>query len=522
MNQKTSLKIQDNIMYDLPSSLVVFLVALPLCLGIALASGAPLYAGIITGVIGGVLVASLSGSALSVSGPAAGLTTIVLAAITTLGSFEAFLTAIVLAGIIQLVLGFLKAGAIGNFFPDSVIKGMLAAIGLILVLKQIPHALGYDEDFEGDQSFTQADGENTFTEIFSAIQHIDTGAFLIAAVSLVILILWDRPFLRRFRFFQYFPGALLVVIVGILMNEMYGAYFPELAISGNHLVSLPVASSLDDFFGNFTLPDFSILKNPQVYISAFTIAIVASLETLLSIDAADKLDPYKRITDLNRELKAQGIGNLAAGLIGGLPLTAVIVRSSANVTAGARTKMSAIIHGIWLMLTVLIIPDVLNLIPLACLAAVLLMVGYKLCKPSLFKQAYKKGAAQFVPFVITILAILFTDLLVGIIIGIIVGLFFVLKSNYQRSIFTVNSNGNYLIRLRKDVTFLNKALLKQSLKEIPDGSYVIIDGTRSVFIDNDIIETINDFEQTAGNRNIRVELKKSVKAPHPMFKDYVI
>ena len=280
MNQKTSLKIQDNIMYDLPSSLVVFLVALPLCLGIALASGAPLYAGIITGVIGGVLVASLSGSALSVSGPAAGLTTIVLAAITTLGSFEAFLTAIVLAGIIQLVLGFLKAGAIGNFFPDSVIKGMLAAIGLILVLKQIPHALGYDEDFEGDQSFTQADGENTFTEIFSAIQHIDTGAFLIAAVSLVILILWDRPFLRRFRFFQYFPGALLVVIVGILMNEMYGAYFPELAISGNHLVSLPVASSLDDFFGNFTLPDFSILKNPQVYISAFTIAIVASLETL--------------------------------------------------------------------------------------------------------------------------------------------------------------------------------------------------------------------------------------------------
>lgn len=522
MTQKTSLKITDNIVYDLPASLVVFLVALPLCLGIALASGAPLYSGIITGIVGGVLVASLSGSALSVSGPAAGLTTIVLAAIASLGSFEAFLVAVLLAGILQLILGFLKAGAIGNFFPDSVIKGMLAAIGLILILKQIPHALGYDEDFEGDTSFAQSDGHNTFTEILAAFQNINTGAFIIAIVSVAILILWDRPFLKRMKFFQYFPGALMVVILGILINEYFKANLPELAIGGNHLVSLPAPRNFTEFLGNFTLPDYSILKSPQVYISAFTIAIVASLETLLSIDAADKLDPYKRITDLNRELKAQGLGNLISGLIGGLPMTAVIVRSSANVTAGARTKLSAIMHGTWLLLTAILIPNVLNMIPLSCLAAVLLLVGYKLCKPSLFKEAYRKGKQQFFPFVITITAILFTDLLVGIIIGIIVGLFFVLRSNYQRSIFTVHSNSNYLIRLRKDVTFLNKALLKQSLKEIPDHSYVIIDGTRSIFIDNDIIETINDFQQSAGNRNIRVELKKSVKAPHPMFKDYVI
>jgi MFS superfamily sulfate permease-like transporter len=522
MSVKTSLHIKDNIWYDLPSSLVVFLVALPLCLGIALASGAPLYSGVISGIIGGIVVASLSGSALSVSGPAAGLTTIVLAAIASLGSFEAFLVAIIMAGMLQLALGYLNAGGIGNFFPDSVIKGMLAAIGLILILKQIPHALGYDADFEGDTSFVQQDGQNTFTEILYAFQNINTGAFIIALVSIAILIVWDRPYVKKFKFFQYFPGPLMVVIYGILMNEYFKANIPDLAIGGDHLVNLPAASNFAEFLGNFKSPDFSILSNPQVYISAITIAIVASLETLLSIDAADKLDPYKRITDLNRELKAQGIGNIAAGLIGGLPMTAVIVRSSANVTAGARTKLSAIAHGAWLLLTALLIPGILNLIPLSCLAAVLLLVGYKLCKPTLFRSAYKKGMAQFLPFVITIIAILFTDLLVGIIIGIIVGLFFVLKSNYQKSIFTVNSNGNYLIRLRKDVTFLNKALLKESLKDIPDNSYVIIDGTRSVFIDNDIIETINDFEQSAGNRNIIVELKKSVKAPHPMFKDYVI
>ncbi len=522
MIDKTSLKIKDNIWYDIPSSLVVFLVALPLCLGIALASGAPLFAGIITGIVGGVVVASLSGSSLSVSGPAAGLTTIVLAAITTLGSFDAFLVAIILASLMQLALGFFKAGAIGNFFPDSVIKGMLAAIGLILILKQIPHALGYDEDFEGDTAFVQQDGHNTFTEILAAFQNINAGAFIIAIISMAILILWERPFLKKFKFFQFFPGPLLVVIVGILMNEYYKLNFAHLVIGGDHLVSLPTSSTMNQFLGNFTLPDFSILSNPQVYITAVTIGIVASLETLLSIDAADKLDPYKRITDLNRELKAQGVGNLICGLIGGLPMTAVIVRSSANVTAGARTKMSAIVHGLWLLLTVLLIPGVLNLIPLASLAAVLLMVGYKLCKPSLFKEAYKKGKQQLFPFVITIVAIVLTDLLIGIIIGIVVGLFFVLKSNYQQSIFSVNSNGNYLIRLRKDVTFLNKAVIKKSLKEIPDNSFVIIDGTRSVFIDNDIIETINDFQKSATNRNITVELKKSVKAPHPMFKDYVI
>ena len=507
-----------NLKYDLPASVVVFLVALPLCLGIALASGAPLFSGIIAGVVGGIVVGSASGSALSVSGPAAGLTTIVLASITKMGSFEAFLTAVFLAGLIQLTLGFLKAGAIGNYFPSSVIKGMLTAIGIILILKQLPHAIGYDKDFEGDESFIQRDGENTFTELLNALSFVNFGAVIIFAVSLLILILWEKPAIKNNKFSTLLPAPLLVVLVGVLMNIWFLGSFPGLAIEKEHLVSLPVADNLAMFFGQFKFPDFSLILAKDTWIIAFTIAIVASLESLLSIDAVDKLDPFKRTSPLNRELRAQGLANTVSGLIGGLPVTAVIVRSSANVAAGARTRLSAIVHGSLLLLTAFFIPTLLNMIPLASLAAILLMVGYKLAKPSLIMSMYHKGKDQFIPFAVTIIAILLTDLLVGITIGILVGLFFVLKTNFHRALFSVNEEGNYLIRLTKDVSFLNKALLRQTFKEIPDGSRVIIDGGRSIFIDQDILETINDFRESAPNRDISVELKQSVTAQNPIFK----
>ncbi|HEX6226908.1 MAG TPA: SulP family inorganic anion transporter [Chryseolinea sp.] len=507
-----------NFNHDLPASIVVFLVALPLCLGVALASGAPLFAGIIAGVVGGIVVGSISGSALSVSGPAAGLTTIVLSSITTMGSFEAFLTTVVLAGIIQFILGVFKAGTIGNYFPSSVIKGMLAAIGLILILKQIPHAIGYDKDFEGDESFIQADGQNTFTEIVHAFGYINFGAVIVFAFSMLILIMWERPAIKNHKFSTLLPAPLFVVATGLLLNIIFLNAFPALAIEQEHLVSLPVAESLGSFINQFELPDFSVIGKKETWTIAFTIAIVASLESLLSIDAVDKLDPFKRTSPLSRELKAQGIANAVSGLIGGLPVTAVIVRSSANVAAGARTRTSAVTHGLLLLLTALFIPTFLNKIPLASLAAILLMVGYKLAKPSLIRNMYLKGKDQFIPFAVTIIAILLTDLLIGITIGILVGLFFVLKTNFHRALFSVNENGNYLIRLTKDVSFLNKALLRQTFKEIPDGANVIIDGARSAFIDQDILETINDFRESASNRDISVELKQTVTAYNPFFR----
>ena len=507
-----------NFNHDLPASIVVFLVALPLCLGVALASGAPLFAGIIAGVVGGVVVGSVSGSALSVSGPAAGLTTIVLSSIATMGSFDACLTTVFLAGVIQFVLGVVKAGTIGNYFPSSVIKGMLAAIGIILVLKQIPHAIGYDKDFEGDEGFLQADGENTFTEIVNALGYVNFGAVIIFGVSLMILMVWEKPFIKNHKFSTLLPAPLFVVLTGILLNILFTNSFATLSIHEDNLVSLPVSDNLASFVNQFELPDFSAIQRKETWIIAFTIAIVASLESLLSLDAVDKLDPFKRTSPLSRELKAQGLANIICGLIGGLPVTAVIVRSSANVAAGARTSASAILHGLLLLLTAFFIPHLLNKIPLASLAAILLMVGYKLAKPSIIRNMYYKGKDQFIPFAVTIVAILLSDLLIGITIGILVGLFFVLKTNFHRALFSVNEKGNYLIRLTKDVSFLNKALLRQTFKEIPNGSTVIIDGGRSVFIDQDILETINDFRESATNRKISVELKQSVAAYNSLFK----
>ncbi len=502
-----------NIGSDLPASIVVLLVALPLCLGIALGSGAPLFSGIIAGMVGGIVIGLLSGSQLSVSGPAAGLTVIVATAIVKLQVYEAFLLAVVIAGIIQVILGFIKAGVIGDYVPNSVIKGMLAAIGFILILKQFPHLVGYDADFEGDESFSQGDKENTFSEMFQAIEFITPSALVIGGISLLILILWERKFIKNNKVLKLIPGALIVVFVGVLINQFFLSSKPDYALDAKHLVSLPVATDLASFFSFFTFPDIKFLNNPNVWISAFTLAIVASLETLLGIEAVDKLDPLKRVTPTNRELKAQGVGNIVSGLIGGLPLTSVVVRSSANVSAGGKTKVSTIMHGTMLLICVMLIPSLLNKIPLSALAAVLIFTGYKLAKISLFKEFFQKGWDQFIPFVVTILAILFTDLLIGIMVGIGVGLFFMIRSNFRSSVMVVHDKNNYLIRLRKDVSFLNKPIIKKKLEEVPRNAFVLIDATRADYIDKDVIEEINNFLCHAHIKNIKIEIKKSAHKP---------
>lgn len=504
---------------DIPASVVVFLVALPLCLGIALGSGAPLFSGIIAGMVGGIVIGSLSGSQLSVSGPAAGLTAIVFAAITKLQVYEVFLLAVVIAGLIQLVLGFIKAGIIGDYIPNSVIKGMLAAIGLILILKQLPHFFGYDKDYAGDEAFIQGNTENTFSGVLHSLNALTPAATIIGIVSMIILILWETKAFKSKKILMMIPGPLVVVLAGVFLNMALSNY-AGLQLENKHLVSLPIADSPAMFISFFTFPDFSSVTNPQVWISGLTIAIVASLETLLGIEAVDKLDPLKRVTPTNRELKAQGVGNLFSGLIGGLPLTSVIVRSSANVMSGAKTKASAITHGLLLLLSVFFIPKVLNLIPLSALAAILIFTGYKLAKVSLFKDFYSKGLDQFIPFLVTIIAILLSDLLIGIVIGIIVGLFFMIRSNFKSSVFVVNDTNRYLVRLRKDVSFLNKPIVKQKLEKVPENSFVIIDVTRADFIDKDIIEEINNFLAHAHLKNIKVEIKKSVsKTMHTLFNE---
>jgi MFS superfamily sulfate permease-like transporter len=492
---------------DIPAGVVVFLVALPLCLGIALASGAPLFSGIIAGILGGLVVAWASGSQLSVSGPAAGLTVIVFDAIGRLGGFKVFLFSVVVAGLMQLALGYLKAGVIGAYFPVSVIKGMLAAIGLILILKQIPHAVGYDADYEGDESYQQPDEHTTFSEIGYSLDAVSPGAITVSLVSILIMLLWETKLFKRNPVLSLIPGPLMAVLFGVGFNLASRQFFPDFAIAQEHLVNLPVIQGVQDFLGQLALPDFSQWANPETYTVAATLAIVASLETLLSLEAADKLDPLKRIAPTNRELKAQGLGNMISGLIGGLPMTAVIVRSSANVNAGGRTKMACFIHGLLLLVSVLFLSRHLNLIPLSCLAAILLLTGYKLAKPALFREMYHKGTSQIVPFVVTILAILLTDLLKGMAIGMVCGLYYVIRANYHSAITLTRDGNNYLLRLHKDVSFLNKAPLRDALARIEENGYVIIDASRAQFIDQDILETIHDFVAAAPDDHITVELK---------------
>jgi MFS superfamily sulfate permease-like transporter len=500
--------VENTLRYDLTAGLVVFLVALPLCLGIALASGAPLFAGVIAGVVGGTVVAALSGSQISVAGPAAGLAVIVANAIQTSGTYQIFLCAVVAAGMFQILLGVLRMGGIGNYVPNSVIKGMLAAIGIVIILKQIPHALGRDSDFEGDFAFVRATGSNTLEELAEAVVSANPAALVISALSLAILLLWDRPEVRNVRLFKQIPGPLLVVLGGIGLNEAFRIFAPGFELSDpEHMVRLPVSSSFRQFLQFFTTPDFTGFARQQTYFTGATLAIVASLETLLSIEAADKLDPFKRITQTNRELFAQGIGNTLSGLIGGLPITSVVVRTSANVYAGARTKIAAITHGILLLLAAMFIPAFLNRTPLACLAAILLVIGYRLARVALFRDMWRQGVGQFLPFIVTVLAIVFTDLLIGVGVGFAVGLFFVIRANHRVAFTMVHQDRYYLIRFNKDATFVNKAELKERLRTVPENSTVIIDATKAVYIDKDIYEVVGEFRQLAYFRNIKVELK---------------
>lgn len=497
---------------DLPASVVVFFVALPLCLGIALASGAPLFSGIIAGIIGGIVVGIASGSPLGVSGPAAGLAVIVFNAIEELGgNWELFLVAVVIGGLIQLILGFAKAGFIAYFFPTSVIKGMLTGIGLLIILKQIPHALGWDKDVLGDFAFSQIDGENTFSEIIAAVQNITPGALLITVISIAILILWEMVLSDKHKIFQLLQGPVVVVMVGILMHYLYQSGVLSFSLNSTQVVNIPVPENASDFFGQFTFPDFSALAMPEIWRIGVIIAVVASLETLLCVEATDKLDPQKRVTPTNRELKAQGLGNTISGLVGGLPITQVIVRSSTNIAFGGRTKMSAIIHGFFLLISAITIANVLNMIPLASLAAILFLVGYKLAKPSLFKQMYSLGREQFVPFIVTVLAILLTDLLQGIAAGMIVGGFFTLYHSYRNShhmkeeVSDENGVKVYHLILAEEVSFFNKASVIKELDRIPPGSKVVIDCTKSVSISYDVIEIIKNFEVNAKMKDISVE-----------------
>ena len=492
---------------DITSSIVVFLVALPLCLGVALASNAPPLSGIIAGVSCGIVVGLASRSHLSVSGPAAGLTTIVAAAIGLLGSFQLFLAAVVIAGVLQIVLGFAKAGVIGDYIPNCVIKGMLAAIGLILILNQVPHLLGDDSHFVTDEGVVQDKG-NIFTNFVFAFTHINTAAIIIGVTCLMFYFLWEKLVSGKKSFLKFIPAPLIIVFIGVGLNVFFSNSGMLASLAGGHLVKIPESNSANEFFSFFTFPDFSQVFSKDVLVIAVTLALVASLESLLSIEAIDDLDPFQRVTPTNRELKAQGLGNIVSGMLGGLPVTSVIVRSSANVNAGAKTKMSTIYHGTLLLLSFAFIPFLLNMIPKAALAAILIFTGYKLAKPALFKAFYKKGWDQFLPFVITITAILATDLLKGVIIGIVAGLFFVLRSNFKTAVFVVNDENKYLFRLRKDVSFLNKPIIKNKLEMVPENSYVLIDATRADFIDKDIIETIEDFMLHAHLKNIKVEVKK--------------
>lgn len=495
---------------DIQAGVVVFLVALPLCLGIALASGAPLFAGIISGVIGGIMVGLLSNSQLSVTGPAAGLTAIVLAAIGSLGSYENFLAAVVLAGGLQILLGIAKAGTISNYFPSNVIEGMLTAIGIIIILKQLPHAIGYDVDNEGDFFFIEnKTGHNTFSAIIDAVNFTHLGAVTVSLVSLGILISFNKvTFLKNLK---VVPGALIVVVVGIALNELFKAGGSTFAISQDHLVNLPVASNFDEFVGQFTLPNFSAFANPAVWVAAATIAVVASIETLLCIEASDKMDPLKRYTNSNVELFAQGTGNILSGLLGGLPMTSVIVRTSANINSGGRTKIATIAHGILLLAAVVAIPTLLNRIPLACLAAILLMIGYKLASPTVFRHMWKSGQYQFVPFIVTVVAVVFTDLLKGVAVGLVVSIFYILRANLKLAYFfkkEQHHEGETIeIKLAQEVSFLNKAAIKQTLGHLPGHSRLVIDASDTFYIDHDVLQLIRDFLNIGSKeKNIAVTL----------------
>jgi MFS superfamily sulfate permease-like transporter len=490
---------------DLAAGLSVFLVALPLCLGIALASGAPLYGGLLSGIIGGLVVSLISGSHLSVSGPAAGLTTLVAASIISLGDYKIFLLAVMIAGLFQLVLGLLKLGTIANYFPSSVIKGMLAAIGMILILKQIPLALGYNQpDFWTSGSINLFSSKNFLGNFETFNHHLTKGAIIITAVSLMILILWQQPFAKKLRIL---PAPLFVVIIGVIANMIFVSIGSDLSLKENQLVTIP-----SNIYANISFPDFSkLFSTTEIWKDGLIIGILATLETLLCIEAVDKLDRHNRITPVNRELIAQGIGNMTCGLVGAIPMTAVVVRGAANVDAGGRTKLSGFTHGLFLLVAVLFVPFLLNKIPYASLAAILLVTGYNLTKPKLFKNMFSLGWKQFIPFFLTIIVILITDLLIGVSIGLLISIYFIVRNNFKaeyKITKTVHQEQEtYYIKLNSNVTFLNKVNLRKALDEIPENSILTIDGSECNFIDYDILEIISEYANKAHDRHIQLALK---------------
>ncbi|MCX7089193.1 MAG: carbonic anhydrase family protein [Methylococcales bacterium] len=494
--------------HDLPAGIAVFLISIPLSLGIALASGAPLFSGLITGIIGGLVVAPLGSSALGISGAAAGLAVIAFTDIQQLG-FAAFLLAVVLAGCIQISLGLAKAGVIAYYFPSSVTNGMLSGIGLIIFLKQIPHALGYDRDYEGDMAFVQADHSSSFSALANMLAFITPGALLISSVSLLILILWEQPFIKNLPLLHLFQGVLLAIITGIGVNYLLQSVYPALALQNEHLVNLPLLDNSADVLKSMTFPDFSQLTNPAIYLTALTLALVASLETLLSIDAVDKLDPYKRVTSANQELMAQGVGNICSGLLGGLPLTQVIIRSSINISSGAKTKVASFIHGVLFLSAVLLIPSLLNKIPLASLASVLMVAGYKLARPSVFKSMYHAGINNFIPFCATVLGLVLTDMLTGIAIGLGTALFSIVLGNYKNAFYfkEARQGNKIIIKFSEHVSFLNKANILQMLKRIPNDSEVVIDASRSKYIDYDVFEIVQNFKLEAALKKIKLTVE---------------
>jgi MFS superfamily sulfate permease-like transporter len=501
--------IKESVKNDLAASVIVFLVALPLCLGIALASNAPITGGIIAGIIGGLVIGLLSGSPLSVSGPAAGLVVLSVDSIKTLGSYEAFLVAVAIAGALQILFGFFKLGILGEYVPTPVIKGMLAGIGVVIILKEIPHALGRDRDFLGDLEFNQSvDHENSFTAIISAFQSLNFTAVIISVISLLILFFYDSLVSSKSKIKTALPAPVIVVVLGVILAQAFAIFFPEFALQagGHHFVELPTILESGALY-QLPVPNFNALLHPKLFPIAITIAVVASLESLLSLEAVDKIDPYRRISPPNRELKVQGLGNLLSGLCGGLPVTSVIVRSSANVYAGARTRLSTICHSLILLTTVLLVPGILRLIPLSALAAILIHVGYKLAPVKLFREKYNSGWDQFLPFSTTVVGIIFTDLLTGVLIGLTVGTFYVLKLNHHNALTFVQEGTDYLIRFNKDVSFINKMELKEALKRIPDSVSVVVDGTRSMYVDRDIYEVLSDFERNCKHRGIKLQLR---------------
>ena len=504
------LEMKENFKHDLKSSLVVFLIALPMCIGIAVASQTPVISGIVAGIIGGIVTGLLSRSQISVSGPAAGMVVAVIAALEYLGGFPPFLLALFFAGLIQIAFGVFKFGVMGNYISTSVIKGMLTGIGIIFIIKQIPHLLGHDKEFLGDELITLGSAN---------LGSIHLGSVIIAALSLFILILNERAVAKGKSYFGSFPAPIVVVALGIVLNKVFQIYFPEMALTGDHVVNINYKNGVSQFLGELTFPDWNNLNNPKIYIAALLLALMASIESILNIEASDRSDLFKRYTSKNRELVAQGVGNTLSGLLGGIPITSLVVRTTTNINSGAQTKLSTILHGVWLLIAAIFLAKFIGVIPVASISAILLLMGWKIASPTRFFKMKQKGNKQFVPFLVTVLGIVFFNILYGVLIGLLVSFFYIMRSKSIKAMVLVNDGDYFLLRFYKDVSFLNKPILTRLLKSVPNNSKLLIDSGHGTYIDADIIDLLEDFLDTAKLKNIKVEIKKSSLAINPFFKE---